>query len=156
MFKDTPIFHRLKAIAKLKERQLFKIVFDDKRAKDLIIDLNTQKQLKERGINSMGQLLSSVGGKYSPVTIGISQAKGQPKKSEYIIDLHDTGEFYRSFRVIVSQGQIEITADTIKDDDDLIQDWGEDILGLTENNLQILQDFAILAYQKEVRKRILI
>lgn len=151
MFKNTPLYHRLKAIIKLDKNQLFRLVFNNSKAKDLIIDLNTQKQLKQKGINSKGDLLSSVGGRYSPVTMSMGG-----KKSAYLVDLHDTGDFYRSFQVIVSPGQVEIVADTIKDDDDLTVRWGDDILGLTEKNMQVLQDFAVLAYQDLIRKKILV
>ena len=108
---------------------------------ELIIELNTEKQLYEKGINALGQKLSSIGGNYSPKTMQESQLKGRPKKSADHIDLKDTGEFYESHRVIVRNMQsdeFEIIANPLKDDTNLYAEWGEDITGLTLESKEIL------------------
>lgn len=102
--------------------------------KEFIIELNTDNQLFE-GVNADGVLLSSIGGSYSNTTIRIKQGKGQPIDR---VTLKDTGEFYESFTVNITTSGIEIQANTIKDDDDLQDRWGGELLGLTDSSVDLL------------------
>lgn len=109
-----------------------------------IIELNTRGQLFDKGINSKGQKLSSIGGEYSPVTIQISEDKGRPKKGRSHIDLHDTGEFYASFFITLGEREFYIEADPIKSGGvNLLEDWGEDVLGLTDESKEILKGWLL-------------
>lgn len=114
---------------------------------DLIIELNTKKQLYDRGINSKGESI----GDYSLYTKAIKDEKGQIFDH---VTLNDTGKFYESFKVYVnSQKDFVITADTIKDTSDLIVDWGREILGLTDESLNVLRESAkniLIPYVKSV------
>ncbi len=114
---------------------------------DLIIELNTKKQLYDRGINAKGESI----GDYSLYTKAIKDEKGQIFDH---VTLNDTGKFYESFKVYVnSQKDFVITADTIKDTSDLIVDWGRDILGLTPESLKTLRESAkniLIPYVKSV------
>lgn len=103
--------------------------------KEFIIDLNTEDQLFKDGINSLGVTLESIGGSYSPFTVVIKQGKGQPTDR---VTLKDSGDFYKTFRVDITTDAIIIDANPIKDDTNLFSEWGEDILGLTDENLQLL------------------
>jgi hypothetical protein len=122
---------------------------------ELIIELNTEKQLYEKGIDATGKKLSDIGGEYSPVTLEIANRKGRPKRSATHIDLKDTGAFYESHRVEIKslkQNYFEIIANPIKTKDkknivkgiivkvttSLYDDWGEDITGLTLESKEIL------------------
>jgi hypothetical protein len=109
---------------------------------DLIIDLNTKNQLYDKGIDSEGRSL----GDYSANTIeGPNQYQGKKQKGQRYdhITLNDTGAFYESFKVFLdSNSDFEITADTLKDTTDLIEEYGENILGLTEESLGILREKA--------------
>lgn len=109
---------------------------------DLIIDLNTKNQLYDKGIDSEGRSL----GDYSANTIeGTTQYEGKKQKGQRYdhITLNDTGAFYESFKVFLdSNSDFEITADTLKDTTDLIEEYGENILGLTEESLGILREKA--------------
>jgi len=96
--------------------------------KKLIIRLNTDEQLFQ-GIDSTGRDLDSIGGSYSPRTIEIKKEKGQPYDR---VTLKDTGEFYESFKVNPYKGGFSISADAIKDQDDLTKEWGDEIIGLTD------------------------
>lgn len=154
LFSNSIVANVMKKITRLKWDSMFLLVFNNEKIKDLVIDLNTEKQLYDKGINSKGELLSGKGGGYSFVTLEIAQKKGRPKQSQYIINLKDTGEFYRSFRVIVTKGLITIEADTIKDGDDLMDDWGEDILGLAPESMEILRNFAKTVYILELKRKI--
>lgn len=108
--------------------------------RELIIELNTGEQLYDRGIDSTGKRLDEIGGGYAPYTILLKEMKAQPTDR---VTLKDTGAFYRSFKVILNgQNEIEIIANTMKESTDLIKEWGRDIIGLTDRNLQKVIDMA--------------
>lgn len=103
---------------------------------DLIIELNTKNQLYDKGVDSLGDRIGS----YSPKTKAIKDANSQISDH---VTLNDTGKFYDSFKVYInSQKDFVISADTIKDTDDLIFKYGKDILGLNEDSLKILRESA--------------
>jgi len=139
--------NRIKAITVL---EVLKHLSENKEFTDLIIELNTRKQLFDRGIDSTGRQLSDVGGNYSPYTLQL-----HPEKIEDKITLFDTGDFYESFRVFYSNGDFIISADTIKDTSNLIEDWGANILGLTDESLSLLREKAKEIIIPYVRKKIL-
>jgi len=124
-----------------------RVLSEDKTFTDYIIELNTKRQLFDKGIDSTGRKLSDIGGEYAPFTLQL-----HPEKIKDRITLFDTGDFYNSFRVYLdSQSDLKITADTIKDTSDLIADWGKDILGLTEDSLEKLRlkaKFILIPYIK--------
>ena len=119
---------------------------------ELVVELNTQNQLYDKGEDSTGERLSDIGGDYSPVTMEISKAKGRPKKSSSDINLYDTGDFYKSFTVTPFIGGFEIDADPIKEETNLFKEWGVDIVGLNEENLQIIRDEHQRYFQEEIAK----
>lgn len=122
------------------EAFLMKLIFMDKSFQQLIISLNIHDQLYDKGIDSLGNKL----GEYSPRTIeGTKNFKGKIEKGQPYdhITLNDTGEFYESFRVTLRGADIVISAQTIKEDTDLIKEWPY-IIGLTDENLQIVIDKA--------------
>jgi len=137
-------------VKSLKVLGLIKVLADDKSFTDLIIDLNTKKQLFDKGIDSKGRSLSDIGGNYSPFTLQL-----HPEKIADKITLYDTGDFYASFKVFFDNGMLTISADTIKDTSDLIVDWGENILGLTGESLSILREKAKEILIPHVKKTIL-
>lgn len=134
------------------------IAFDIARTdtfKKLVISLNTEgtptSQLFELGEDSTGTKLSQIGGDYSPFTVQEKQRKGQPTNR---ITLKDTGDFYRSFNVVPFKGGFRIEADTIKDGEDLQESWGQNIVGLSPQNLEIIINFYRNAVQEKVNNRI--
>lgn len=98
-----------------------------------IIDMNAEEQLFEQGINSLGVEISDYA-PYSPVTIEIKEAKGQPTNR---VTLRDEGDFESSFFLEVGNKQFEIKASDFKTED-LIKKYGRRILGLTDENIAIL------------------
>lgn len=99
-----------------------------------IVRLNTEVQLFDLGENALGIKLSAIGGAYSPFTKILKQAKGQPTDR---VTLRDTGEFHESFKVIVlPNGDFDIISDPIKDDTNLLQEWGKEVEGLNRENHQ--------------------
>ncbi len=139
-------------IKSLTVNELIKVLSEDKSFIDLIIGLNTQKQLFDKGIDSTGRSLESIGGLYSFETVKIKNELGQPTDR---VTLKDTGDFYESFRVFFRDGNLVITADTIKDTDNLIDRWGADILGLTGESLSVLREKAKSIIIPYVRKKLL-
>lgn len=117
-----------------------------------IIELNTEDQLFNENIDSRGIRLNDIGGDYSPSIFELSRT---PKKSLTDINLKDSGDFYKSFSISVGKKSILIQADTRKGDKDLKDEWGDDILGLTDENLQKvinrLKDLLINELRKTIK-----
>jgi len=76
--------------------------------KDFIVELNTEVQLYEQGVNNIGVSLDSISGGYSTVTIGLKKAKGQ--RTDHVT-LKDSGRLYKTFKVNVDQDEFDIEAD---------------------------------------------
>ena len=102
-----------------------------------ILDLNRVDQLFNKGVDSKNRAL----GVYTPFTINSKNERGVPVPSDFHITLFDTGQFYSTFVIIPGKDFFEIDAKPIREDSNLFEDFGEDILGLNDENLQILIDF---------------
>ena len=132
------VYRLLDNIIALDENQIINEILSDKGVQEFIIDLNTQGQLFEKGIDSLGVSL----GDYAPTTIeGTVNFEGKKEKGQRFdhITLNDTGEFYRSFKIVLSDKSFRIVADGQKDDVNLLDEF-RDILGLTDENLQLVID----------------
>lgn len=99
----------------------------------VITDMNSEYQLYEQGINRLGVNIMDYA-PYSPLTIEIKKEKGQPYNR---VTLRDEGDFEHSFYVEADTQQFTIKAADWKTED-LIQRYGRQILGLTEENKIIL------------------
>lgn len=99
----------------------------------VITDMNSEDQLYEQGINRLGVNIIDYA-PYSPLTIEIKKEKGQPYNR---VTLRDEGDFEHSFYVEADTQQFTIKAADWKTED-LIQRYGRQILGLTEENKIIL------------------
>ena len=137
-------------IKKLKIESLLAELFNDKYFQALVVDLNTQR-LFELGEDAndvrLRSRLAQFGSAYSPKTTQIKGQKGQPTDR---VTLKDTGAFYKSFAFKKDNAtkNFLITADVIKIDENggvtnLQQQWGEDILGLSSENMQELIELSI-------------
>lgn len=98
-----------------------------------IIDMNAEQQLFEQGINALGVHIADYA-PYSPITIEIKRQKGQPTNR---VTLRDEGDFHSSFYVVAGDEQFEIKAGDWKTEK-LMQLYGDEILGLTNENIQDL------------------
>lgn len=127
--------------------------------KRLVISLNTEgkptSQLYELGEDSLGRGLIGKtilkDGNYTPFTVSEKRSKGQRTDHP---TLKDSGAFYASFVVRPYKGGFEIDADPIKDETNLFDELGEDILGLNDENLQIIINFykdAILESLEQIK-----
>lgn len=99
----------------------------------VITDMNSEDQLYEQGVNRLGVNIMDYA-PYSPLTIEIKKEKGQPYNR---VTLRDEGDFEQSFYVEADMQQFTIKAADWKTED-LIQRYGRQILGLTEENKIIL------------------
>ena len=118
---------------------MFDILNQEEDVIDLIIYLNTEEQLFQ-GVDAEGRELAEIGGAYAPITVAIKRTEGQPFDR---VTLRDTGEFYKSFDVRPLRDGFEIVADTVKENQDLTERWGKDIIGLNELSIEQLQAFLI-------------
>lgn len=150
LFKNTALFDRLQKIKNLKQGRLFVSVMKEKHVQNLVVDLNVE-QMRVDFSNSDGVQLSSIGGNYSPFTVQVGQ-----KKNASSVDLHDTGYFHDSFKVVrVSQTGFFIDSDPFKDDGTNLREvWGEKIEGLTFENLAKLGQYILPLYIEEIKKQI--
>ena len=120
----------------------------DRESQFEIIRLNTEDQLLDEGVDSKDEPLFSKRhnrGVYSYMTEQFTQGR---KKAGDHYTLRDTGEFYRSFIVRVDANGFTIVADTQKDTTDLSEEYGIDILGLTEENTQVLVGMLTRKYRE--------
>lgn len=148
LLNKTALYTLAQRISTMDEGILFEIVFNDVRIKNEIIRLNTREQLFQKGIYSDGNSL----GEYSPFTVEVKKKKGQRHDH---ITLEDTGDFYGSFKVSADRISITIDANPIKDDNNLFDDFGEDILGLTDESRKKLKEMAIVEYTEYWKAHIL-
>ena len=128
----------------------FQLVLDNRLIKELIIFLNTDEQFGVEHVDSLGQKL------FNNLTDRSTYSLFDPKgRGGQPYTLNDTGEFWESFRVAVRAGDIVIDADPFKDDDNLFDIYGQDIVGLTDANLQVLINESLEKYIQWYERNIL-
>lgn len=116
---------------------------------DKIIELNVE-QLYEYGINSLGISIDTYA-PYSPYTVRIKKEKGQPTDR---VTLRDTGDFHKSFEVVVGPIGFYITATDYKTNM-LIEKYGEKIFGLIpQNKIELAQKYLYPAVIDEINKEL--
>lgn len=116
-----------------------------------IVELNSEEQLFEKGITSTGVSIADYA-PYSPVTVEIKQQKGQPVNR---VTLRDEGDFHASFAIVADNEQFEIVANDWKVKD-LTLYYGDEILGLTDDNIRVAaREFVYPELMEKARKIIL-
>lgn len=116
----------------------------------LIVQMNAEYQLFEQGVTRNGVSISSYE-PYKPRTIREKKRKGQPTNR---VTLRDEGLFHASFKVITGPIGFEIAATDWKTED-LVAKYGEQILGLTDDNLALLLwDYIYPALVAHIKKNI--
>tara|TARA_R110002020_G_scaffold131140_9_gene293367 strand:- start:7817 stop:8296 length:480 start_codon:yes stop_codon:yes gene_type:complete len=135
-------------IASINENALINTILSRKEYQDFIINRNTQVQLFELNIDSQGVKLAANRSGYSDNTLRISQEEGRPKRGRDRVDLHDTGDYYKSHAVDIGSlkdDYFTMISDAQKDDTDLVDEWG-DILGLTDESMNALSVFILVEF----------
>lgn len=133
---------------------VFEVIGNDKEFQEEILDLNRLGQLFTKGEDNQGTDLNQLtqsGFGYAESTKAIKRRKGQPTSR---VTLFDTGDFYKSFRLIVAPTFIDIQANGQKDDSNLFDDFGDDIVGLSDESIALLQDKMLPRVQAFIRNKI--
>ena len=91
--------------------------------------------------------------RYSPKTIKVRDAEGNPVKGERIA-LYDTGEFWNKMWVLAVNGELEIYSSDGKTEM-LLATYGENVLGLTDDNIEQLFERVIPIIQDKMIQHIL-
>ena len=144
---DTILGTQLRKTIHLQKEIFWRTAFSDPDFKNYILDLIRNEQLFSQGIDSDGDII----GYYSEWTEMMNPEKvaGTP------YTLKDTGEFYKSMIIYIYKNYIEIDADPIKtnamgEEDNLFYKYGENIIGLTEENLEKVAEELATKYRLEI------
>ena len=114
-----------------------------------IIELNTEKQLFDKGIGSDGKRLEPF--PYSNPYEKLKKRIGQPTDR---ITLRLEGDFYKSFEVVIGNEQFQINANDFKTKF-LLKRYGQKVLGLTNSNVSQFSQMIIRPeLLTEIRKKI--
>ena len=115
-----------------------------------IVEMNSEEQLFERGITSTGVSIADYA-PYSPITVEIKQQKGQPVNR---VTLRDEGDFHASCALEITNEQFEIVSNDWKVRD-LTLYYGDEILGLTDENIAVVARQMVYPGLMEKAKQIL-
>ena len=91
--------------------------------------------------------------RYSPKTIRVREVDGNPVKGERIA-LYDTGDFWNKMWVLAVNGELEIYSSDGKTEM-LLATYGENVLGLTDDNIEHLFERVIPIIQEKMIQHIL-
>lgn len=97
---------------------------------DVIVELITEEQLFEQGIRGDEVFIADYA-PYSPLTVQIKQAKGQPTDR---VTLRDEGDFHDSFFIKVGSDHFEVKASDSKTEK-LRREFGDEIMEFTDENV---------------------
>jgi hypothetical protein len=148
-FMDTVLGEVINVFKFMENRTFWKHVLQDQKFQIWTLDLIRQDQLFKEGQDGDGNIL----GYYSAYT---EQLNPEKKEGSHYT-LHDTGAFYESMIFNIFVDYLEIDADPIKTDKDtgeetnLFQKYGEDILKLNEENLELFKIKLVEKYIETVK-----
>lgn len=132
---QTEIGAVLNKLRTIRTQDIWHKVFMDKTLSNMILEMIQQDQLFNEGVDEDGDII----GTYSEWTEMLNPDK--VAGSHYT--LFDTGEFYKSMRIVVLNDSFVVEAQPVKIDEDgkktnLFEKYGEGIIGLTDENKQKL------------------
>ena len=134
-------------IIKLDIDELLAEIYDRSEFKELVAKLNLQDQLFAKGINSKGVSL----GEYAESTKKKKRKDGLPDDR---ITLFQSGSFYDTIEIIPDNDGFWIVMDGRKRNTDLFVRYGEDVLGLTDENFEPLKDLINEELAKLIQEKI--
>jgi len=129
-----------------KEDEIIEEITNQPETQDFLIKA-LQDQLFETGADGNGESL----GKYSFFTAQIKRAKGQPTDR---ITLVDTGDFYESYFIDAFKGGFIIDADGEKEDSNLFDRYGDDILKPDQETLEEIAEFYEMKLYEYLEKNV--
>lgn len=115
-----------------------------------IIGWNADDQLYDKGITATGISIWDYA-PYSPVTIQYKKEEGQPYDR---VTLRDTGEFHHSFFLQIDNEKFTFDAEDWKTRD-LTRYYGDEIMGLTDYNIERLEKEILLPELMETAQKTL-
>ena len=122
--------YRLRKFKAILSQELENIILDNE---NIIVEMITQQQLYEQGIEGRGIEISSYA-PYAESTIRKKIKKGQPTNR---VTLKDTGDFYKSLRIEFDDKGFYIVSNDFKSPY-LLKKYGPTIFKLTDENLETL------------------
>jgi hypothetical protein len=146
---DTVLGEVINVFKFMENRTFWKYVLQDQKFQIWTLDLIRQDQLFKEGQDGDGNIL----GYYSAFT---EQLNPEKKEGSHYT-LNDTGKFYESMIFNIFVDYLEIDADPIKTDKDtgeetnLFQKYGEDIIKLNEENLELFKIKLVEKYIETVK-----
>ena len=148
LFAKTDLVKKLKQVKLLKQVDAWFYSFD-KEVQEYVIEYLIQKhQLIDLGVNAKGNVI----GRYSQLTEQINPTKRAG--SHYT--LFDTGEFFNSMFIKVMNDGFIVDADADKTNflgtTNLFEQYGNDIVGLTEESMTALKNEIKIRMIKYARK----
>ena len=147
---ETILAERLRQVAAIQPYFFWRKVMNDTAFQKWILDLIRIDQLFEQGIDSDNDVI----GFYSYFT----QLMNPEKQEGTPYTLKDSGAFYESFIITIFNDSFEVDADPIKIDSmtgeetNLFFKYGENIIGITQENLQKLQSQIADRYRSEFQR----
>jgi hypothetical protein len=146
---NTRIGELLNKATRITFADVWKEVFRDEQFKTEILDWIRWDQLYNEGVDEFGEII----GTYSRYTeiVNPEKQEGTP------YTLYDTGEFYNSLMIEVLNDSILINGDGLKVDEfgqttDLFEEYGYEIIGLTEESKTKLATELIERFNIEYRR----
>lgn len=146
---DTVLGEVINVFKFMENRTFWKHVLQDEKFQIWTLDLIRQDQLFKEGQDGDGNIL----GYYTAYT---EQLNPEKKEGSHYT-LNDTGKFYESMIFNIFVDYLEIDADPIKTDKitgeetNLFQKYGEDILKLNEENLELFKNKLVEKYIETVK-----
>ena len=113
--------------------------------KRVILDLIREDQLRSKGVDGNDEVI----GFYSFAT---EIASGGKKEQGDHFTLNDTGDFYRSMFIRVLSDRFTVNANGQKDDDNLFDKYGDEIIQFTDENLDKIKSIIRKSYINYVRR----
>jgi len=118
---------------------------------NIIEDNIVEDQLYDKGEDGLGRSL----GDYSDFTkefkTTIAGQLGRDTRVDHIT-LRDSGAFHESIKVKQTSKGIEIISEPVKDDTNLLDEFGEEILFLSDENLEVfIQDILLDDLRRDIK-----
>ena len=146
---NTRIGELLNKATRITFADVWKEVFQDEQFKVEILNWIRWDQLYNEGVDEFGEII----GTYSRYTeiLNPEKQEGTP------YTLYDTGEFYNSLMIEVLNDSILINGDGLKVDEfgqttDLFEEYGYEIIGLTEESKTKLAQELVERFNTEYRR----
>jgi hypothetical protein len=142
-------------VKNLETNKICFLVFRDKTVQKIVIDLNRIDQLFFEGVKSDGSSLPLYQGVYNQVYTFEGNSRTKAQGEPYA--LYDTGDFYKSFRLLQDKKGFKILANDEKEDGTLQDMYGNGvpILGLTEESISKLTEEVQTYIIQAIREQIL-